>query len=436
MTILVPIALFGWIPVSLLMFAFLPPRKAVIYSIMFGWLFLPVAGYPIPGLPDFTRSTATSLGALLGVALFDPRRFTVYRFRWFDLPAIGWVLVPLPSALSNGMGFYPGFAALYSLFVMWGIPWFLGRIYFTDLSTLKELALAFVLGGLVYTPFCWYEMRMSPHLHTFTYGFHQHSFSQTRRGSGWRPTVFLQHGLAVSLWMATSALAAAGLARWSRTRRILGAPKWIPIILLSATTILCRSGGASALLLLGLLCLLRQSIRWHSLAVLALTAYVAFHIIARSAGILHASSLTDLTSLVFSNERVGSLSVRLQQEETLLKRAGQQLILGWGPSGAYRVDEFGNDLVDATDGAWIIVFGKFGMVGLIAFLGMHLLNSVALSLGAIGSHHLPNLAAGQVIIPTLLVVYVLDSLSNFMPNPMLTLAAGASAAAAISLRSR
>ena len=40
-------------------------------------------------------------------------------------------------------------------------------------------------------------MLISPQLHFMTYGFYQHEFTQVVRMGGYRPMVFLQHGIAV-----------------------------------------------------------------------------------------------------------------------------------------------------------------------------------------------------------------------------------------------
>ncbi|MEZ4288411.1 MAG: hypothetical protein R3A47_09765 [Polyangiales bacterium] len=57
------------------------------------------------------------------------------------------------------------------------------------------------------------ELRFSPQLHRWIYGYHQHNFVQTIRAGGYRPMVFMSHGLAVSLFTATAAMAAMGLYR-------------------------------------------------------------------------------------------------------------------------------------------------------------------------------------------------------------------------------
>ena len=96
--------------------------------------------------------------------------------------------------------------------VTWGIPYFLGRIYFNDLQGLRELSVAIFIGGLIYVPFCLYEIRFSPQLHRLLYGYHQHDFSQTFRFGGYRPMVFMQHGLMVGMWMGMATLAGIWLA--------------------------------------------------------------------------------------------------------------------------------------------------------------------------------------------------------------------------------
>lgn len=54
-----------------------------------------------------------------------------------------------------------------------------------------------VIAGLIYTVPMLYEIRMSPQLHTIFYGYFPHSFGQQARGGGFRPVVFMGHGLLV-----------------------------------------------------------------------------------------------------------------------------------------------------------------------------------------------------------------------------------------------
>src|SRR5258706_10086199 len=102
MNSIVALALFGWIPLSIAAFAVFTPRAATMLTVIGGWLFLPVASYDLPGVPDYTKPVAVSLGTLSGLFLFGRRYLAGLRPGRHDLLAIGWCLVPAASSLANG----------------------------------------------------------------------------------------------------------------------------------------------------------------------------------------------------------------------------------------------------------------------------------------------------------------------------------------------
>src|SRR5688572_13689952 len=169
MGFLVPLTLFGWIPFVLLMFLLLPPRRAVIVSFLIAWLFLPMKGYGIPGLPDYTKMSATTFGVLLGALIFDTDRLLSFRPRWIDLPIIVFCTSPAISSYLNGLGIYDGVSEIVRQTIIWGFPYLIGRIYFTDLESMRELAVGLFVGGLIYVPLCWMEVLLSPQLHRWIY---------------------------------------------------------------------------------------------------------------------------------------------------------------------------------------------------------------------------------------------------------------------------
>ena len=171
MNILCYIALFGWIPVILLLFATLPSRRAVVAASISAWLFLPVAQFPLPGLPDYTKVSATTAGLLLGTVLFDGGRFSGLRLRWFDLPILVWCVIPFASSVANSLGAYDGLSGVVNRTLTWALPYLIGRAYFSDLDGLRELATGILVGGLIYMPLCLWEIRMSPQLHRVIYGY-------------------------------------------------------------------------------------------------------------------------------------------------------------------------------------------------------------------------------------------------------------------------
>ena len=106
------------------------------------------------------------------MALFHMDLLFALRPRWFDLPIVTYCcFCPIASSLSNGLGFYDGCSGALTNCVTLGLPYLFGRVYFTRLEHLRELAVGIVVGGMIYVPLCWWELKMSPQLHRQLYGF-------------------------------------------------------------------------------------------------------------------------------------------------------------------------------------------------------------------------------------------------------------------------
>ena len=183
------IALFGAIPLTLVLFALLPARCAVVTGAIAAWLFLPCTGVDLPGFPDYTKATAATAGILLGTLVFEPARLAAFRLRWFDLPMLLWSLCPFASSLSNGLGPYDGLSAALGQTIAWFLPYLVGRLYLTDVEGLRELALGMIIGGLCLVPLCLFEFKMSPCVSRMVYGVSQVGGGTVRRLSA---SAFLQ----------------------------------------------------------------------------------------------------------------------------------------------------------------------------------------------------------------------------------------------------
>jgi hypothetical protein len=425
------IALFAWIPLVLSFFTMLRPRHAVLAAYLGGWLFLPVWGMRIAVLPDLDKVTVTSMSVLLGVALFDANRLLAFRPRWFDLPMLAWCVAPFFSSIDNRLGYYDGASALLAHAVQWGLPYLIGRLYFADYEGVRELAVAIFVGGLVYVPLCWIEMRLSPQLHVWVYGIRQHSFAQAVREGGYRPMVFMQHGLAVAMWMTAASLCGVWLWLSGSLRRVLDVPvAWLlPLLLL--TTILCRSKGATLCLMAGLGVLVWVRYARNAFPLLLLVALAPSYMLLRTAQYVQTARMLDLASHVFPPERLQSLATRLNAEDLLTERAMQAKWFGWGrwnpddpPHPKWRVyNEKGKDIAP-TDGLWVIVLGTTGIVGLAAITTSLLLPVL------LYRHRVPPgwwahpLAAPGAALAVLLPLYMIDCLMNAMLNPVFVLAVG------------
>ncbi|MEW6250728.1 MAG: O-antigen ligase domain-containing protein [Planctomycetota bacterium] len=424
MNIFVYIGLLGWLPAVLFLFAVLPPRRAVLAAFLVAWLFLPIAQFKLSGLPDYTKMSATCAGVLLATAIFDPGRLLDFRPRWADLPMLVWCLVPVQSSLSNDLGHYDALASSVQQTVIWGFPYLIGRLYFTDWAGLRALAAAMFLGGLVYVPLCLYEIRMSPQLHNIVYGYHQTTFAEARRFGGWRPMVFMHHGLMLGMWMSVASLLGIWLWRTGAVRR-LGRWSVGPLVLvLLATTVACKSMGALFLLAVGLGLLETLRCVRTGLVVLALAALPPAYMLARTMGGWQANELLTCAKLV-DDDRAESLDTRLRNETMLAERALLRPVWGWGGWGRSRVydDETLEDR-SITDGFWVIALGVNGTVGLVAVTAVWTVPMLVLLRRCRGRYWDQPLVGGAAGLAVALLLCMVDNLFNSMINPIFLLAAG------------
>lgn len=428
MNALVPIALFGWPFVVVGLFAWLPKHRAVIVAFLVGWLFLPVVNDPVLGV-RWTKMRATCDSVLVAALLLDVKSVLSFRGRLVDLPMAGWCLSPVFSSWENNLGIYDAASQSLDQFVSWGLPYLMGRIYLTNLDRLREMALGVIWSGLVYLPLCLLEIRLSPQLHTWVYGYFPHaSFAQSMRYGGYRPTVFLEHGLAVGAWLCTATMTAYWIWYSGAARTLqLGARRLrlgLATGMLFVVSILSKSFGAVGLELVGAATLsLCAWSRWRAATVILMIVPV-FYVYSRVWGGWTGMGVVDAVGGLVDRERAASFAFRLENENLLIKKAMQRAIFGWGGWGRSRVyDEEGNDLT-TTDGLWIIVFGDRGLLGL-SCLGLAIGLPAALVFWRLpaSSWSRPEFGA-PVVLAMALVLYLVDGLANAMINPVFMLFAG------------
>jgi hypothetical protein len=434
---LVPIALAGFFPVALVCFARLGPRAGMLTSMVGGWLFLPsfdLFGADLPLL--HTKAAFVPAVVIAASLLLDGRRWMQLRPRLLDAPMAVWCLIPYAVALANDLGAYEAASAAFEATMTWGAPYLLGRVYLADPGGTRALADAVVKGALVYVPFCLWEIRMSPQLHRVVYGFQTFGFfSQSVRFGGYRPSVFMQDGLMVAMFMASGTLAAFWLWRTGSRRVLGGVPFGLIAGVLAVTTVLCKSVGALALLAAGTAVLEgTRQLRGPAL-VLVLLATPPLYCAARLAG-WTGESLVELSQEVVNTDRAQSLGFRIENEDMLNAKALRQPWLGWGRWGRSRVyDESGRDL-SITDGMWIIALGVTGLVGLIAmWLSLAVPSLVFLRRFAARRWSSPGVAPAAALCVVILL-WMIDDLLNAMMTPIYPMIAGALAALALAAGTR
>lgn len=469
------LALFLWFPIVLVLFQRLPPHRALIAAFVAGTLFLPeiLQFKHMPEAPEpmvlvilkATKINVISSSALLASFVFDFSRWLSFRPRWFDIPMLMWCAVPFISDYTNDVALYECIVASRDQTLAWGLPYFLGRLYLGSAERIRDVALGLVLGGLAYVPFCLFEIVKGQEMHYRVYGFHQNDPTQSIRGLGNRPVVFLEHGLAVGLWMVVATM----MAVWLWQTKALTKIDWWPgkyslpvkraAMILLVVTALINSTGAMALGVLGIIAMYQTRwIGWPILLVgllLISPLYVGGRIatgqepvgwmtakfdnekiekeLEKKAmakplfgwGVTGQQFIGGLT-LLFGAERTASLQFRLKYEDLFMEKALLKPLFGWGDTGEARkfpgVKKQDDEPI--SDGLWIIALGSYGIVGLASVWAAILLPAVRFML-----RHPPRLWVQPIFAPAavvslILIMFMIDNLLNAIFNPVYVLMAG------------
>ncbi len=388
-------ALFAWIPIGLVFFYRFPARIAVLVNFIAGWAVLPTAnfvpsdsvfpywilGVCLPAGYFITKATITGLTGLLGVLLFDGQKLRRFRPAICDIPMLVWCAVPFLSGAANHAAYESALrdglrGAIYQT-LAWGVPYLLGRLYFNDLESLALMAKAFAVAGLCYVPICLVELCTGPQFYAHVYGYQPFRWLGAGRYFGFRPIGFLEDGNQLGIWMAAATLCAAGLWKQGRPDRVLGLPVGWATVVLFLTTMLCQSAGSIALMVCLLPFVLAGGVAFRRGLV------IAFALIVLCFAGLRLANMISLRRLVASNgparaaasllAEIGrqSLGWRLLQDERHVKTALARPILGWD-----RWDWW-NDSRNRPWGLWLLAFGMYGGVGLVALETMQFLPVIA-----------------------------------------------------------
>ena len=422
-------ALIIWPAVILALFASLRPAHALIWSLLGGYLVLPVnVAFDFPGVPALDKTSIPSVAALFAALLFVGARTVRFPREWWLMTLMSlYVISPMLTVLTNrdplvfgtlmlpGLKTYDAFsaAAYHSINL---IPFLLGYNLLRTERSQDYLLRALVAAMLCYSLLMLVEIRLSPQLHTWIYGFFPHSFDQQVRDGAFRPVVFLGHGLLVAILTSMTIVVATHFAQ--HRAQIFRVSAWFWLVYLMGILVLCRSLGALLISVVALtvaLFIRRSGVRLIC-ALVAITVMV--YPIMRGADMVPVQAIADLVAAE-SRERAGSFQTRIDNEDSLLERASQRPFFGWGGYGRNRVyDEYtGNDL-SITDGAWIIVIGTSGWAGYVATFGLLCLPLVGA--WSRGSH----ISAAGTTLSLVLAVNLVDLLPNSSLTPLTWLMAG------------
>jgi hypothetical protein len=375
-----------WPLVAIVLYSKLSVVQATVWNMLAAQLLLPVGTFfKFEMIPQFDKYSIPSLCAFVGCMLAMGRSINLWRnFGLIEGLMLLFVFSPVVTSLLNtdpifvgqsvipGVGLYDGLSAALSQFVAL-IPFLISRQLMRGPENLHVVFSTLVISGLGYSLFLLFEIRMSPQLHFWFYGYYPSDFIQQLRDDGtFRPMAFMGHGLIAGFFAMTTALAAAVLWR-TKIQAKRATTEGVVTAYLGIVLLLCKSGAA---IVYGsvLIPLVRWTTpRFQARAAVSLVLLALLYPAMRIADVFPTNLLIDFARSV-NQDRAQSLEFRFDQEERLLQHASDRFWFGWGRFGRNRIHQenwegFAGD-ASVTDGRWIITLGQFGLIGFIAEFGL------------------------------------------------------------------
>ncbi|MFT3928837.1 MAG: O-antigen ligase family protein [Spongiibacteraceae bacterium] len=386
------------------------------------------------------RPNSPVIFVLIALLIISP--FLTYLFNRDPVPLSGWTL--------PGLSFNDVINAEFHNLCRKYIPLLLGFVWLSDPKTHPKLLATLSVAGLIYSiPMLW-EVRMSPQLNIKLYGYFPGGFEQSIRAGGFRPVVFLEHGLRVAVFFFMSITATMAIYRAAqeknrkpenenslrfddaahlhlaeknsrKERKELSKYRY-KLLYMFVVLFLCKTWSALIYTAVAYALIFYTKPRvWVKFSVVILMLVFIFPAV-RSAGWIPTQQISNFFSQ-YSDERSDSLQYRFDNEDILLERANERPLAGWGGWGRNRIyNELGQD-VSVTDGEWIIVYGTTGWVGYIAGFGLLVFPVLLVSrkLNAKKDRDIPICTAGIFII---LAINMLDLIPNSSMSPLMYLLSG------------
>lgn len=372
-----------WVPLTVALFFTMRPERALVFSVLGSMLFMPeVVQFKFPLLPPFNKHNIPYACALVCCAIRAPRQvLSLPKERWFFWLCVLLLVGAIGMAVTNGdplrygkwhKVILPPLTLKDGLFTAVdeglhaAVPFFLGLLLFRTSKQLSDLLAGFAIAALIYLPLVAVELRLSPQFHYWIYGYGQSSFLQTMRFGGYRPMVFMPHGLALGRFLAVASLSALIVAPMRKT--LLGIPSRVVSAVMFVTLVLCKSAGAIVYGSIGLAVALFERVRLRQALAVVLASVVLLYPVLRAADAFPVSQVISAAG-VFGPDRQQSLTFRFQNEDGLLAKARQRIVFGWGEyNRAAMFDEMGRPSI--SDGHWIILFGILGAAGFVCTFGI------------------------------------------------------------------
>ncbi|WP_159086888.1 hypothetical protein [Loktanella sp. Alg231-35] len=363
------------------LFKRLPADRALVWSLLGALLFLPEETYfDFPVVPTMNKETLPSVVAMLLCLFMVPQKIRFFpQSRLATMLILGFLISPLLTYLNNteavfwgpmgipGLSWKDGLANVLR-HAMTLIPFVLGYNLINNAEARKNFLTIYMIAGLIYSVPMLLEVRLSPQINLWVYGFLPELFGQQIRFDGFRPVVFMRHGLNVAFFAAIAVLAAATLLRGQTAG---GRARYLFILFyLFVVLVFCKSVGSILFAVVFVPIIVLAGVRLKGWAIMVSALLVLTYPVLRAADLIPTKELVSYAAMI-QEDRSLSLDFRFFNEAMLLEHASKKPITGWGTWDRNRVfdSETGDD-ISVTDGFWVIVIGVMGWVGYISVFGL------------------------------------------------------------------
>jgi len=356
-------------------------QTATILTILGGFMLLPVkTEIDLPMIPAMGKHTIPVVAALIGCWFIKQQRISyIKELGKIKYLVILLIITPFITAALNsdsliiggrylkGLTYYDGLSATVNQFLLI-TPFFIGRQFFKTYDDQLLMFKLLVIAGLLYSVLMLFEVRMSPQLHSWLYDYFPHSFGQQKRFGGFRPVVFMGHGLLVAFF--TVIVLTSAIALWNNRVKIRQFSPAVVSYYLLVVLVLCKSIAALCFGVFALLLMKISKTKMQHRVAIFLVCLAIFYPTLSMVKLFPHQTLVNIAASM-DESRAQSLQFRFDNEEVLLERGKERLFFGWGGWGRNRIysERTGKD-ISVTDGRWIQTFGSFGLFGFIAEFGL------------------------------------------------------------------
>jgi hypothetical protein len=369
-----------WPFIAILLYKKFDTVTATFWTIVGGYMLLPVKTvFDFPMVPPTGKDEISAIAALIGCVVIKHKKIAFFGANKFQKTLIGLLLfIPILNVFLNAEPMFNGQLWIKGLTVYDSIgqvvlqylqllPFVIAMSIVKDVDDLVKTMRLLVVAGLVYSIPILFEIRISPQLHTWVYGFFPHQFAQQIRFDGFRAVVFMGHGLVVSNFIFVCVCAAAIQFKIStqqeKTRNIFIFGYLLLVLIAS------KSVGAIILGTLLSLSILFLFISIQKIIVKTIVAIFLLYPTLSILGLVPYESIVDFFS-GFDTDRANSLDFRFTHEKAMLAHAYEKALIGWGSWGRNRLSN------SVSDGYWLIVYGQYGAVYFYALFGLFVLPAV------------------------------------------------------------